>query len=218
PNSEPRYGHEGHRPTMSPSGTNLYPLTAALPAKLAHEADLADVKVSAVEKWRLCQGRWGWDAGCSSVHQPHRDLERGGRGRWPEANHRGILIAVRVGRPATPGRKAMQYLVEAARGPLPASPEQAIALLEGTVIPHFEYMIRLRAEGKILAGGIPVGDRAFVCIIEAGSNEGADRIFPDMPAWGLLEWRVTPPQSVEARAEMEREAVHALKAVKMGTP
>jgi len=105
----------------------------------------------------------------------------------------------------------MQYLVEGARGPLPPSPEQAIALLEGTVIPHFEYMIRLKAEGKILAGGIPVGDRAFICIIEAGSNEEADRIVRDMPAWGLLEWKVTPLQSVEARAEMERKAVHALK-------
>ena len=52
-------------------------------------------------------------------------------------------------------------LVEAARGALPPSPEQAIALLEGTVIPHFEYMIRLKAEGKMLAGGVPVGDRAF---------------------------------------------------------
>ena len=57
----------------------------------------------------------------------------------------------------------MQYLVEAARGPLPASPEQAITLLEGTVIPHFEYMMKLEREKKILAGGIPVGDRAFVC-------------------------------------------------------
>ena len=105
----------------------------------------------------------------------------------------------------------MQYLVEGARGPLPPSPEQAIAVLEGTVIPHFEYMIRLKAEGKILAGGIPVGDRAFICIIEAGSNEEADRIVRDMPAWGLLEWKVTPLQSVEARAEMEQKAVHALK-------
>jgi hypothetical protein len=36
------------------------------------------------------------------------------------------------------GEEAMQYLVEGARGPLPPSPEQAIALLEQTVIPHFE--------------------------------------------------------------------------------
>ena len=105
----------------------------------------------------------------------------------------------------------MQYLVEGARGPLPSSPEQAIALLEGTVIPHFEHVIRLKAEGKMLAGGVPVGDRAFVFIIEAASNDEADRIVRDMPAWGLLEWKVTPLQSVEARAEMERKAVQALK-------
>ena len=106
----------------------------------------------------------------------------------------------------------MQYLVEAARGPLPASPEQAIALLEGTVIPHFEYMVRLKSEGKLLAGGLPVGDRAFVCIIEAASNDEADRIVRDMPAWGVLEWKVTPLQSVEARAEMERKVLQRLKA------
>ena len=108
----------------------------------------------------------------------------------------------------------MQYLVEAARGPLPPSAEQAVAMLEGTVIPHFEYMIRLKAEGKILAGGVPVGDRAFVCVIEAGSNDEADRIVRDMPAWGLLEWKVTPLQSVEARAEMERNVVQALKSAR----
>ena len=107
----------------------------------------------------------------------------------------------------------MQYLVEGARGPLPPSPEQAIALLEETVIPHFESMIKLNAKG-ILAGGLPVGDRAFVCIIEAASNDEADRIVRDMPAWGLLEWKVTPLQSVEARAEMERNVVQALKSAR----
>src|SRR5215469_422982 len=87
--------------------------------------------------------------------------------------------------PATTGRKAMQYLVEGSRGPLPPSPEQAIALLEGTVIPHFEHVIRLKAEGKILAGGVPVGDRAFVFIIEAGSNDEADRIVRDASSMRL---------------------------------
>ena len=95
--------------------------------------------------------------------------------------------------------------------PLPPSSEQAIALLEGVVIPAFEYLARLKAEGKVLAGGLPVGDRAFVCIIEAASNDGADRIVREMPTWGVLEWKVTPLQSFEARAEMERKAVQALK-------
>ena len=51
-------------------------------------------------------------------------------------------------------------------------------------------------------------------IIEAASNDEADRIVRDMPAWGLLEWKVTPLQSVEARAEMERKAVQALKSAR----
>ena len=105
----------------------------------------------------------------------------------------------------------MQYLVEGTRGPLPSSPEQAIALLEGVVLPAFEYINKLKAERKVLAGGLPVGDRAFVCIIEAASNDEADRIVREMPTWGVLEWKVTPLQSFEARAEMERKVVQALK-------
>ena len=65
-------------------------------------------------------------------------------------------------------------------------------------------MIRLRLEGKLLAGGLPVGDRAFVGIIEAASNDEADRIVRDMPLWGAMEWKVTPLQSIEARKAMEQ--------------
>jgi len=78
--------------------------------------------------------------------------------------------------------------------------------------------VRLRAEGKMLAGGLPVGDRAFACIIEAASNDEADRIVRDMPAWGLLEWEVTPLQSVEARAEMERKILQPLKSARRRSP
>jgi hypothetical protein len=53
----------------------------------------------------------------------------------------------------------MQYLVKGTPGLLPPSPEQAIALLEGVVLPAFEYVSKLKAEGKVLAGGLPVGDR-----------------------------------------------------------
>jgi hypothetical protein len=74
-------------------------------------------------------------------------------------------------------------------------------------------VIRLKTEGKILAGGV-VGDRAFVFIIEATTNDEADRIVRDMPAWSLLEWKVTPLQSVEARAEMERRVVQALRSAR----
>jgi hypothetical protein len=47
-------------------------------------------------------------------------------------------------------------------------------------------MIRLKAEGKMLAGGLPVGDRAFTCIIEAASNDEAGyKIFDRYKEHGL---------------------------------
>ena len=107
----------------------------------------------------------------------------------------------------------MQYLVEGGRGPLGGTPQETLALLEGMVIPHFDYMLKLQTEGKILAGGLPVGDRAFACIIEAASHDEADRIVRDMPLWGVLEWKVTPLQSIAARKAMEQEAVRQLRAV-----
>ena len=82
------------------------------------------------------------------------------------------------------------------------------------IIPAFEYVARLKAEGRMLAGGLPVGDRAFVCIIDAASNDEADRIVREMPTWGVLEWKVTPLQSFEARAEMERQVVQALRSAR----
>jgi hypothetical protein len=108
----------------------------------------------------------------------------------------------------------VQYLIEARHGPLPASPEQALALLEDVVIPGFDYWTKLERDKKIVAGGVPVGDRAFVCIIDAASNDEADRIVRDMPFWPVLEWTVTPLQSVAARAEMERAVVQRLRAKK----
>src|SRR5260370_34311840 len=106
-----------------------------------------------------------------------------------------------------------QHRVEATRGPaLPASAHDAIALLEDVVIPHFDYLIKLQGDRKILAGGLPVGDRAFVCIIEATSNDDADRIVRDMPLWGVFDWKVTPLQSVAARKEIEQAAVQKLRA------
>jgi hypothetical protein len=106
----------------------------------------------------------------------------------------------------------MQYLVEGRRGSLPTSPELAVSFLEGIVIPHFEHLIKLERDKIILGGGLPVGDRAFVFIIEAKDNDEADRIVRGTPGWPILEWTITPLQSVASRAEMEREFVKTLKA------
>ena len=44
-------------------------------------------------------------------------------------------------------------------------------VLENIILPTFDTLVKLEGDKKILAGGLPVGDRAFVFIVEAASNE-----------------------------------------------
>jgi hypothetical protein len=105
----------------------------------------------------------------------------------------------------------MRYLVTGSEGPGFASPEEAVEILEEVVLPTFDVLMKLEAQKKIAAGGLPVGDRAFVFIAEAASNEELDRLLRSLPAWGVLEWHVTPLQSFAGRAAQEREVVKQSK-------
>jgi muconolactone delta-isomerase len=105
----------------------------------------------------------------------------------------------------------MRYLVSGSEGPGFASPEEAVEILEEVVLPTFDALMKLEAQKKIVAGGLPVGDRAFVFIVEAASNEELDRLLRSIPAWGVLEWHVTPLQSFAGRAAQERDVVKQFK-------
>ena len=105
----------------------------------------------------------------------------------------------------------MKYLVSGSEGPGFASPEEAVEILEEVVLPTFDALMKLEARKKIVAGGLPVGDRAVVFIVEAASNEELDRLLRSIPAWGVLEWHVTPLQSFAGRAAQERDLVKQFK-------
>ena len=105
----------------------------------------------------------------------------------------------------------MKYMVSGSEGPGFASPEEAVEILEEVVLPTFDVLMKLEAQKKIAAGGLPVGDRAFVFIAEAASNEELDRLLRSLPAWGVLEWHVTPLQSFAGRAAQDRDLVKQFK-------
>jgi hypothetical protein len=106
----------------------------------------------------------------------------------------------------------MRYLVTGSGGPGFASPEETVGVLEKIVVPSFDALTALEAKRKIVAGGLPLGDRAFVFIVDARSNEEVDALLRSLPMWGVLTWQVTPLQSFKGRARIEREAVRSLKA------
>ena len=105
----------------------------------------------------------------------------------------------------------MNYLVIGSGGPALTVPEDMIELLEDYILPGFEALKKLQLENKILAGGVPVSERAVAFIIDAASNEELDQIMRARPLWPVLEWQVTPLQSFEGRAFHERRMLQQLK-------
>jgi hypothetical protein len=105
----------------------------------------------------------------------------------------------------------MMYFVSAVGGPGFASSEEALKILEKIILPSFDALIKLEGEKKILGGGLLVGERSFVFIMEASSNEELDEVLRKIPMWGSLDWEVTPLISFATRAATERQAVKEIK-------
>lgn len=105
----------------------------------------------------------------------------------------------------------MRYMVHTTEGPKFSSSQELVNALETMVLPSLDTLANLEADGTIIGGGIPVGDRAVAFVIEAESNDHLDRLLRDLPIWGMLKWSVTPLEPFEARAEQEREFIEATK-------
>ena len=59
-------------------------------------------------------------------------------------------------------RQKMKYLVTASEGPGWSTPEEALRVLEKGVLPTFDILLKLEAEKRIVAGGLPVGERKLI--------------------------------------------------------
>jgi len=107
----------------------------------------------------------------------------------------------------------MKYLVVASGGPGFAYPEEALEVLQSVILPSFKEILSLEKRKKIIAGGVPVGERTFVFIAEAKSNDELDQMLRKLPMWGELDWEVTALQTFNGRAKQERQAVKELKKI-----
>lgn len=105
----------------------------------------------------------------------------------------------------------MRYLVIGSNGPTAATAEDMIEFLEDLVLPGLEALMKLESDSIVLAGGVPVSERAVAFIIDVPSNEELDQVLRGLPIWGILEWQVTPLQSFEGRAFQDRRTVQQLK-------
>jgi hypothetical protein len=108
----------------------------------------------------------------------------------------------------------MRYLVhgEIVDPGYPVPPQQFAEYVESRVIPSLERLVKLEAEGKVLAGGAPAGTRGAAFIIEAASNDEVGEILMSLPFWALLKWQVTPLEGWPSRLNQVRHILEQVKA------
>jgi hypothetical protein len=104
-----------------------------------------------------------------------------------------------------------RYLAIGSHGPGFTSQEEELAVLQGGIIPSFEALRKLEESGVILAGGLPLGERTLVFIMDASCNEEADRILRELPCWGAFDWEVRPLLTFANRSKEEQSIVSKLK-------
>ncbi len=71
-----------------------------------------------------------------------------------------------------------------------AEPDGSLPSIEGllgtireTVLPSLQALAALRAQGRVLAGGYPSGQRSIMLIVEADSEEGVLEMLQRVPCW-----------------------------------
>ncbi|HEV8328571.1 MAG TPA: muconolactone Delta-isomerase family protein [Nitrospiraceae bacterium] len=105
------------------------------------------------------------------------------------------------------------YLVEfeATEAGAPTSREQTIELLDRLVIPTLES---LGKDGKVRAGGIAGGTLAGAFVVGAKSKDEVTELVRALPAWGIMQWKVTPLETFAHRADLEKKVVQGLRTQK----
>jgi muconolactone delta-isomerase len=107
----------------------------------------------------------------------------------------------------------MQFLVTmeyVEPGPLFSS-QQLGQMVEQTVLPSFDLLAELTADGKIVAGGVLAGTRTATFIVETASNDELDQLLEGIPFWGVMKTSVAPLQEFAKRAANDRALLQRIK-------
>jgi muconolactone delta-isomerase len=84
-------------------------------------------------------------------------------------------------------------------------------MMRQAVLPSHDVVKNLMSEGKIIAGGYAVGERAAAFIFEAESNAELDALLQGLPYWGLIKIKVTPLEDVGGRQERDRQQAEQIE-------
>ncbi len=107
----------------------------------------------------------------------------------------------------------MLYLVEfeATQAGAPTSREQTIERLDTLVIPTLES---LGKDSKVHAGGIVVDTLSGAFVVGAKSKDEVTEFVRALPAWNIMQWKITPLETFAHRADLEKKVVQGLRTQK----
>ena len=105
------------------------------------------------------------------------------------------------------------YLVEfeTTQAGASTSREEAIEQLDKLLIPTLDS---LGKDGKIRGGGIVAGTLTGAFVVEGTSKDEVTALVRALPAWGIMQWQVTPIETFAHRANVEKKVVQGLRAQK----
>ena len=81
-------------------------------------------------------------------------------------------------------------------GPLP-SIDGLVGTIRKTILPSLEALSALKAQGRVLSGGYPSGQRSIMLIVEADSEEGVLEMLQRVPHWDAPSTEVTRLHALE---------------------
>jgi hypothetical protein len=79
------------------------------------------------------------------------------------------------------------------------------------VMPGQEAIINLKSEGKTLAGGNPVGERAIAFTVEADFPKELDSLLMEIPFWAITKAKVTLLQEFEDRRDQDQQVAEQVE-------
>lgn len=108
----------------------------------------------------------------------------------------------------------MQYLVTMEFvEPGPLFPAQQLGqMVAETILPSYDQLASLVANGTIVAGGTLVGSRTATFIVEAATHDELDQLLEGMPWWGVMKTTVAPLQAFAQRAANDRALMERIQA------
>jgi hypothetical protein len=85
--------------------------------------------------------------------------------------------------------------------------DRLVSVIREAILPSVEALASLTAQGKVVTGGYPIGDRFMVFVVEADSEEEVHEVLESLPLSGVARTSVRRPAMFDELRDSEANAL-----------